>query len=183
MSPAAPITPDTPAVILVSGIPGTGKSTVARALAQRFERGVHIEGDVLQLMIASGGEWPGAEISPEAGRQMDLRLQNACLLACSFAEAGFSVVVDDVLIGFRLDDYRRLLSGLDLYFVLLLPDLESVRQRNAGRPNKNVFEAWKSLDAEVRRTPQTGLWLDTTSMSEAETVEVIARRFRSEASL
>ncbi|HEY7269956.1 MAG TPA: AAA family ATPase [Dehalococcoidia bacterium] len=164
---------DSPPVILISGIPGAGKSTIARALAARSERGVHIEGDALQRMIVSGGEWPSAEITPEAARQMDLRLANACLLAQSFAKAAFTVVLDDVLIAFRLDDYRARLSSLELYFVLLLPDLDALRQRNAGRPDKDVFEAWKFLDAEVRHTTPAGLWLDTTALSEEETVHEI----------
>ena len=46
-----------PRIIVVTGIQAAGKSTVARMLAQRFGRGVHIEADVLQQMIVSGGEW------------------------------------------------------------------------------------------------------------------------------
>ena len=56
-------------VIVVSGIPGAGKSTVSPILARCFTRGVHIEADALQRMILRGGRWPnegpGGEGSPE----------------------------------------------------------------------------------------------------------------------
>ena len=88
-------------VIVVTGSQAAGKSTVARLLAQRFERGVHIEADTLQEMIVSDGEWPTepGDMRDEAERQLRLRLRNACLLARSFFEAGFTPVIDDIIIG------------------------------------------------------------------------------------
>jgi cytidylate kinase len=163
-------------VILISGIPGAGKTTVGRLLAQGFERSVHIEGDLLQRMIVAGGEWPRREISPEAERQLRLRARNGCLLANSFSDGGFTVALDDVLIAFRLDDYVSLLAGRRLYYVLLLPESEAVRARNRSRENKDVFDAWQFLDAEVRRTERRGLWLDSTDLDAAGTASLIRAR-------
>jgi len=58
-------------IILVTGIQAAGKSTVSRLLAERFARGVHVEGDVLQHMIVSGSagvQEPGP-LAEEEGRQ------------------------------------------------------------------------------------------------------------------
>ncbi len=88
---------DQPTILAVTGIQAAGKSTVSRLLARRFARGVHIEADQLQHMIVSGGAWvsePG-EPQGEAARQYRLRLKHLCLLARSFFEAGFTVVLDD----------------------------------------------------------------------------------------
>ncbi len=60
-----------PIVIVVAGTQGAGKSTVARLLAQRFERGAWVSADALQRMIVSGGRWPeGADMSADAARQL-----------------------------------------------------------------------------------------------------------------
>src|SRR3981189_2899706 len=87
--------PSAPAVLL-TGIPGSGKSTVAAALAARFGMAAHIEVDALQQMIVSGGRWPSPSHDAEAARQIFLRARNACLLADSFVTAGFVPVLDDV---------------------------------------------------------------------------------------
>src|SRR5215204_1887840 len=80
-----------PVVIVVSGMQGAGKSTVATALARRLPRAARIEPDALQAMIVSGGRWPEArEMSAAAAAQ--LRLRHACLLARSFVAAGFCAV-------------------------------------------------------------------------------------------
>ena len=76
-------------VIVVSGLPGAGKSSISRALAQRFERGAHVEADTPQKMIVSGACWPYPELTPESERQLRLRVTNGCALADSFVAAGF----------------------------------------------------------------------------------------------
>ena len=156
------IAPSRRAVVVVSGIPGAGKSTIAAAMARHFERGVHLEADALQRFIVSGGLWPDGRPEAEAARQLRLRGRNAALLADSFFDAGFTVVIDDVVIGSRLAELRGDLRSQPLYFVLLVPSLETLRERNAGRPDKDVFETWKHLDAVMRsETERIGMWLDS----------------------
>ncbi len=64
-----------PTILVISGTQGAGKSTVARLLAARFERGAWVSADALQRMIVAGGRWPeDRTMSPEAERQLRLRL-------------------------------------------------------------------------------------------------------------
>lgn len=42
------------AVVLVTGIQAAGKSTVAQLLAERFERSVHVRGDLFRRMVVGG---------------------------------------------------------------------------------------------------------------------------------
>ena len=150
---AAPLQP---AVLVISGIPGAGKSTISALVARRLERAAHIEAEVLQRFVASGGAWPDGQPHEEAMRQLRLRGRNVALLADSFFEAGITPIIDDVVIATRLDELRADLQSRPLLFVLLVPDLDAVRARNRERPNKNVFEAWRHLDRPSRATRRRG---------------------------
>jgi predicted kinase len=50
------------AVVLITGVMASGKSTVAELLARQLPRAAHIRGDVFRRMVVSGRE----ELLPEA---------------------------------------------------------------------------------------------------------------------
>jgi len=166
-----------PTIIVVSGMQGAGKSTVAALLTSRFTKGAYVPADELQRMIRRGGAWPeDREMSDEALHQLRLRLRNLCLLGRSFRDAGFTAVLDDIVIGLRVDDLLEELRGETFAFVMLTPNLESVIEREKGRGTA-LHEVWAWMDAEIReRTQRIGLWLDTSAQTPEETVDEVMRR-------
>lgn len=177
------------AIFVISGTQGAGKTTVASLLARRFDRGVHVSADTLQKMIVSGREWPVSsqktintpEFEDEAVRQLRLRLHNMCLLGRSFYEAGFTAVLDDIVVGWRIDDLREDLAGVDFMFVMLTPDKATVRDRERQRGSA-LWREWEWLTGDVlAAAPGIGLWLDSSQQSADETVDEIMRRAWDEA--
>lgn len=169
------------AIIAVTGIQAAGKSTVSRLLAQRFERGVHVEADVLQQMIVSGAAWvqePG-EPAGEAAAQYRLRLKHMCLLGRSFYEAGFTVVLDDIMLGESWRYVQEQLQGLPYILIVLAPRVEVVAQeRDQQRAKRPLGEGWAVyLDRAFRATMAgVGCWIDSSEQTPEETVELILRR-------
>lgn len=164
-----------PAIYLVTGIMAAGKSTIAQALAERIPRSVHLRGDVFRRMIVNGEAALDLELSPEGQAQLDLRQDLAVAAAKTYRAAGFSVVYQDIVIGPDLVRVSRML-GEDTRIVVLCPSAEVVAEREAARPKSGYSPHFspEAFDRVFReRTPRVGLWLDTTSMTETETVDAI----------
>lgn len=163
--------------VLITGIPGAGKSTTSRALAARYPAAAHVEGDVLSFeFVVSGLAEPfgSEEQRAEWGRQMDLRCKNMCLLADSFAEAGFVPILDDVATNpDSVAAHVRLLKTRPLHLIVLAPRLEVATVRDAAR-EASVLDVWVHLDAELRtKMVDHGNWIDTSELTVEETVDHI----------
>ncbi len=168
---------DERAVVLFTGISAAGKSTVAELLARRFERGVHVKGDTFRRMIVAGREDMTVASSDEAWRQLRLRYRLAAATAEAYHESGFSVVVQDVVIGPVLRDYVDSIRSRPLLVVVLAPRPEVVARREAGR-RKDAYgdgnHSIMALDAALRLdTPRLGMWLDTSTQTAEQTADEI----------
>jgi gluconate kinase len=155
---------------LVTGIPGSGKSTVAHKLASEFDRGVYISGDHLHDMIVGGQLEPDGEPRDEAERQVGLIQRNCCLLAQSFSEASFVPVIDWVVRHRRdLTAFLQGLSRCTVYLVVLAPTLSIVQQRKP-----DAYRRWAYLQEDMTRDMRdVGLWVDPGDLTPEQIVESI----------
>ncbi|MGO4123972.1 AAA family ATPase [Inquilinus sp. YAF38] len=167
-----------PDILVVPEIMAAGKSTVAQALAERLPRAVHLRGDLFRRMIVSGRVEVTPDLPAEAMRQLDLRHELAATVAGRYAEAGFTVIWQDVILGPTLARVAELLRGRSFGIVVLCPSPEAVAARETGR-SKTGYGAWTpaDLDQGLRAdTPRLGLWLDSSGLTVGETVDAILAR-------
>ncbi|TDD52611.1 phosphotransferase [Nonomuraea terrae] len=166
-------------VVLITGIMASGKSTVAQALAERLPRSAHVRGDVFRRMVVGGRADPTPEMGEEEVRQLHLRQRIAANTADLYANAGFTSIVQDIIIGPDLERFTKLADTRPLYVVVLAPDPAVVARRESARDKAGYVGEWTiaQFDAVLRgETPRLGLWLDTSRQTAEETVDEIISR-------
>jgi predicted kinase len=119
--------------ILITGISAAGKSTVAQLLAETLPRAAHVRGDVFRRFVVSGRAEMSPDASEEALDQLWLRYRLSARAGDEYVAAGFTAVVQDIVIGESLPRYLALVRSRPLRVVMLDPSSEVVALREAGR--------------------------------------------------
>jgi predicted kinase len=169
--------------VLVTGMPGAGKTTVTSLAAGLLPRAAKVAGDDVNAMIGSGYVWFMGGPTEEALRQDELCNRNMCSLANNFIDFGFTVLMDTVLADrSELDFFIALLSPRPVRLVVLDPGIEMCKNRNAGRDPEDQFEfdGYERLGADMHREfGDIGWWLDTSALTADDTAEILVAQLAS----
>jgi cytidylate kinase len=117
-------------LLVITGPPGAGKTTVAREIAQQFETSVLIDGDAFFAFLERGAIEPWL---PESSAQNAVVTKAAAAASGRFASAGFATVYDGVVGPWFLPTFAAA-TGLDQFdYAVLLPSVERCVARVATR--------------------------------------------------
>lgn len=143
-------------IILISGPPGAGKTSVAEALCERFDRMLLVEVDDLRHMVRAGYRHPWVD-DQQTREQLQLGARNAAAIALESIAARYSVVIADVITADAVQWYRDALAvaPVRVELVTLLPTIEATRARDSQR-DAAMRERAEALHAQITQEVATG---------------------------
>ncbi|MDI2132300.1 AAA family ATPase [Yinghuangia seranimata] len=162
-------------VLVLTGPPGAGKSTVAGLLAQELRPSVHLRGDDFWHVIKRGSIPP---YLPEANRQNEVVTQVFAEAATGYASGGYQVVADGVVGPWFIDRFRDAARarGVQLHYVVLRPDEATTLARATARDPDALTDPEPVLDLH-RRLRDLGTYephaLDSTHWDAETTADAI----------
>jgi predicted kinase len=118
-----------PSIIIVSGSPGSGKTTLAAALARLRPKGLHLLSDAFYRFPVSLVD----PTHPESHEQNSVIMRALGCSARAFVEGGYHVVLDGVIGPWFLPVLQPELSGHGpvSYILLHAPETEALRRVRA----------------------------------------------------
>ena len=167
-------------IVIVTGSPGTGKSTVSALLAEASSLAwsVHMHTDDFYHYLSKGAAAPHL---PGADRHNRGVIEALSAAAERFARGGYETVVDGIVGPWFLSPWRKLArAGCEVHYIVLRASREETLRRALARAKLSRTVNTELVDTMWAQFLGLGEWernvLDTTDLSVRETVAAVQAR-------
>lgn len=180
----------TPRIVLLNGIGSAGKSSIAKALQNiASERFLHVSMDAFLEMLpeSSFGQPDGLAfetierdgkpvVEIRSGPTVDRAMRGMRHAVAAMAAQGNSLIVDEVLLGDGMAEYRTLLAGFALFTVGVHAPLDVLEARERQRGDRLIGLA-RGQFGRVHRGIVYDLEIDSSTATPMECAERIREAF------
>jgi hypothetical protein len=153
-------------MLIITGPTAAGKNAVAMKLAEQRERCAVVDFDLVRRMFIKPHRPPWA--GEEGRSQQVLGVKHVCALAEGFYEAGWDVIILDVLSDETVKIYRDLLRRFSPKIIQLLPTFSELSRRFHERGPVLTEDEFKMVYEEQSKYTQYDLRIDNTGMGAQE---------------
>ncbi len=164
-------------IVIITGAPGTGKSTTAVAVAKEssLPKSVYLHTDDFYHYLCKGAIPP---YLPESNMQNVIVIEAFLEAAKRFARGGYDVIVDGIIGPWFLEPWLRAVQdGYEVHYIVLRASREETMRRAVGRTKldretnvKLVETMWEQFSRLERYEEHV---TDTTDYSIEETVSAV----------
>ena len=162
-------------VLVVTGPPGAGKSTLSAALVRRLEKGVVVEGDPFFDWVRQGFIPPW---EPASHAQNETVIRAIGAAAAQYAAGGYGVLVEGIIGPWMLPTFTTA-AGAPFHYVVLRPSADAAMARAVARtepalvdpvPIEKMHREFADLGHLERHV------IDSTDLDVASTVDAVVER-------
>jgi adenylate kinase family enzyme len=164
-------------LIVLTGPPGAGKTTVAAILAQRYNPSVHLPADDFWRFIRRGAISP---YLPQAHQQNTVVITALARAAATYTNGAYHVIVDGIIGPWFIERFCAAadLATEQIHYLILRPD-EATTVHRAIHRGPDALTTTEPVQAMYAQFADLGPYerhvIDSTTLDPAATVERIQR--------
>jgi cytidylate kinase len=164
-------------LLIITGPPGSGKSTVSALVAKYFDRCALVRGDMFFGFVARGYIDPWL---PESHEQNEVVTRATATAAGRFATGGYTTIFDGMVGPWFLPTFLEY-SGLgSVHYAVLMPDLETCVARVRDREDHGFRDesVTRQMHESFATTKIDARHVFTEGSDAASTASHVSRRFK-----